>query len=334
LRTYQYLPFFRKEGWNVTISPLFNDQYLSELYSGKGTSWPNVISCYFTRFILLFTLSQYERIVIEKELFPFLPSWAEWGMSRIGQGYIVDYDDAVFHNYDLHPSFLVRYMLKNKIDKVMRYSQTVMVGNSYLEEKAKRAEASSIFLLPTVVDGARYFPLRFPTPDPLVKIGWIGSPTTLKYLEGLLPVLERLKERHAFELVIIGGGASIGFSGKETLIPWSEENEVRELQKLDIGVMPLTHTSWEKGKCGYKLIQYMACGIPVAGSPVGINKDLIIEGENGFLPLNDKEWVRCLGQLITNRELRIQLGKKGYRMVGKQYTLKQTIPVYLSALGK
>src|SRR5690606_12771457 len=163
--------------------------------------------------------------------------------------YVVDNDDAVFHNYDKHRYFFVRLLLKNKIDKVMRYSHKVLVGNSYLADRAYKAGAARVVLIPTVVDGNRYYKTANLASATMVKIGWIGSPTTLKYLQALLPIFERLRKTHDFELVNIGGGKSIGFSGRETVVVWTEEGEVTEIQKLDMGIMPLTDSPWERGKC-------------------------------------------------------------------------------------
>jgi len=250
----------------------------------------------------------------------------------MGRGYVVDYDDAVFHNYDLHPSFWVRRFLGDKISKVMRYSRKVMAGNEYLAEKAVLSGAKNVLVMPTVVDGNRYFPIKDKVSGDLVKVGWIGSPTTLKYVKAILPVLEKLNQKHPFELVIIGGGAKVGFSGKETIVLWSEENEVGEIQKLDIGIMPLSNTPWERGKCGYKLIQYMACGLPVVGSPIGVNNKLVVDGVNGFLASNEKEWEECLERLLSNKPLRDKMGLEGNKMVQEHYTLQKLIPHYLNVL--
>ena len=330
LRTYQYLPYLEAEGMEVRVAPLFNDRYLKALYSGGGISWANVVRCYFRRLMLLFQTSAYDVVVIEKELFPFLPAWAEWWLSRSGRGYIVDYDDAVFHNYDLHRRSWVRWLLGNKISKVMRYSRQVRAGNDYLKEKALLAGAKEVLVLPTVVDGERYAPADGRGSSPIVKVGWIGSPTTLKYVKDILPVLERVNQRHPFELVIIGGGTGVGFSGKETPIVWSEENEVEEIKKLDVGIMPLSDTPWEKGKCGYKLIQYMACGLPVVGSPIGVNKKLVVKGLNGFLASDESEWERYLDRLLADKPLRDKMGLEGNKMVQEHYTLQRVLPRYLN----
>lgn len=332
LRTFQYLPFLKSLGWEVTISPLFNDLYLTQLYKGNGTSYFNIFTCYLKRFFIVFTLYKYHRIVIEKEIFPFLPAWAEYILNRTGQKFVVDYDDAVFHNYDHHPSNLVRLLLNSKIEKVMEYSHKVLAGNSYLAERARKAGASSVIILPTVVDVNKYFSVNNNRKQVPIKIGWIGSPTTLKYLEALRPVLNKINNKHSIELIIIGGGKSIDFKGKETLISWSEEGEVKEIQRLDIGIMPLTDSPWEEGKCGYKLIQYMACGLPVVGSPIGVNIELITPGENGFLASTENEWVNQLETLIWDRDLRLKMGCKGLNRVKNHYSIQHIFPSFLKAL--
>jgi glycosyltransferase involved in cell wall biosynthesis len=331
LRTFQYIPFLKGLGWEVTISPLFNDLYLNQLYKGKGTSYFNILTCYLKRFFVVFILYKYDRVVIEKEIFPFLPAWTEYILHRTGQKFVVDYDDAVFHNYDLHPSYLVRLLLNSKIGKVMEYSHKVLAGNAYLAEWARKAGAQSVILLPTVLDESKYFSVGHNHKRGFIKIGWIGSPTTLKYLKGLLPVLNKLNNRQSFELIIIGG-ESIGFKGKETLVSWSEEGEVKEIQQLDIGIMPLTDSPWEEGKCGYKLIQYMACGLPVVGSAVGVNIELISPGENGFLASNPNEWEKHLEILMLDRDLRYKMGCKGLIRVKNHYSIQNNLTSYLKAL--
>src|SRR5690606_4824690 len=122
---------------------------------------------------------------------------------------------------------------KNKIKKVMRNSKQVVAGNAYLAEMANNAGAGKIILIPTVIDSLKYSTAKSANNGSMVKIGWIGSPSTLKYLISLRPVLDKVNNQFPFELVTIGGGGKIGFTGKETLIEWSEEEEVREIQKLD-----------------------------------------------------------------------------------------------------
>jgi glycosyltransferase involved in cell wall biosynthesis len=104
-------------------------------------------------------------------------------------------------------------------------------------------------------------------------------------------------------------------------MPWSEQTEVVELQKLDIGIMPLPDEPWERGKCGYKLIQYMALGLPVVASPVGANRQIVQDGVNGFLASMPLEWKAALAKLLENASQRRQMGATGRQCVEKIYSL-------------
>nr|WP_306422284.1 glycosyltransferase family 4 protein [Algoriphagus sp. AGSA1] len=331
MRTFQFLPLWEKEGYRVRVSSFFNEKYLKRFYRKNNHNPLNVLVCYFQRLWVLLGAYRYDLIWIEKELFPFLPSYGEWILEKSGKGYLVDYDDAVFHNYDLHSSRLVRYWMGDKIDWVMRHSRQVLVGNAYLLARAKMAGAKNIHLLPTVIDPKKYS-LKAYRHHQLVRVGWIGSPTTEKYLLSVLPVLEKLADQ--IELVIINRGDGIGFSGSQDLMLWSEETEVTCIQSLDIGIMPLANDKWERGKCAYKLIQYMACGVPVVASPVGMNNEVVRDGENGFLAADLSEWEGKLLRLIEAPTLREEMGRKGFKRVHSEYTLDKNFQMMLGILGR
>jgi hypothetical protein len=155
LRSYQYFPYLEARGFKITVSPFFDDQYLENLYAHQSTI-KQIIKAYIRRFLALRKVFKYDWIFIEKELFPYFPAWFETLFSLLKIKYIVDYDDAIFHNYDLNPNPIIRFLLKRKIDKVMKYSNMVIVGNEYLANKAREAKASKIQIIPTVIDLTRY----------------------------------------------------------------------------------------------------------------------------------------------------------------------------------
>jgi len=136
MRSLQYFPFLQSKGLAITYSPLFNDKYLDNLYSGKRSVW-NILSGYLRRLMVLFTIRKFDKIVIEYELFPYLPAWAERVLSKMGVSYIVDYNDAIFHNYDKSDYPWVRKFLSRKIDVVMKHSKVVVAGNQYLAHRAE-----------------------------------------------------------------------------------------------------------------------------------------------------------------------------------------------------
>jgi len=333
MRTFQYLPLWKKEGVEVEVNSFFNAAYLTRFYEGKKPSIVNVLFCYLKRFWILLGAFRYDLIWIEKELFPFLPSYGEWILEKTGKGYVVDYDDAVFHNYDKNQFWLVRVWMGNKIDWVMRHAQLVFVGNSYLHQRAEKAGSKQILTLPTVVDVEKYAFKKWDNPQ-TVRLGWIGSPTTLKYLTALIPVFEKLRLTHEFELIIVNSDKVHlpEFPCKVTLLPWKEEEESGYIELMDIGLMPLPDSYWERGKCAYKLIQYMACGLPVVASPVGMNKDVVIHGENGYLASNPEEWEAHLTHLIESPALREKFGIRGHKRVKEFYTIDRNFDSIRSAL--
>ena len=329
VRFLQYLPYFKAQGVNVSVVPLFSDAYVRALYEG-GSRWREVVAGYMRRIGALLQVRRFDVVIVEKELFPFLPAFAERLLRVSGVPYVVDYDDALFHRYDLHSSKLVRGVLGRKIDAVMRHAVVVVAGNDYLAERARQAGARRVELIPTVVDTHRYRPRQAP-PNETPVIGWIGTPNTSRYLQPLLPVFEALQARMRVRVVAVGA-RSEDFAGTpvETL-PWSEETEVESIQQFDIGIMPLPDSPWERGKCGYKLIQCMACGVPVVASPVGVNTVIVNPGKNGLLARDD-EWEEQLTTLLQDPELRRSFGAQGRKDVENWYSLEVQAPRLLNTI--
>jgi glycosyltransferase involved in cell wall biosynthesis len=263
---------------------------------------------------------------IEKELWPWAPAWLERAAWR-GKPVLLDYDDAIFHNYDLHRSAAVRRLYGGKIDALMQHASMVVAGNDYLAERARRAGAASVEVLPTVVDLERYAPPVRPGVDAAkpVVIGWIGSPATVGYLQALAEPLARVAAGRAIELHVIGASAALpGVAVVQ--VPWSEAGEVQAIGGCDIGIMPLLDSPWERGKCGYKLIQYMACGLPVVASPVGANMHIVEPGVSGFLADGPAQWEAALVQLADDVALRRRLGRAGRAAVEAHYSLQVAAP--------
>lgn len=332
LRSFQYFPAFKECGIEVVVRPLFNDEYLSALYKGEK-SLGAILKAYVFRFLMLFTLFKYDKVVIEKELFPYFPAFFEQVIAFFGVKYLVDYDDAIFHNYDLHSNKWVRLLLQHKIGTVMRNAETVIAGNSYLAAKAENSGAGNTVIVPTVIDISRYEVKQNHIEEKTV-IGWIGSPSTYKYVKAILPVIERLALKYPIEFHVVG--ASERYDGNAILktIRWTEESEIQSILNFDIGVMPLEDSPWEKGKCAYKLIQYMGCGIPVVASPVGMNEEVVEADVNGFLANNSEDWYLAMERLITQPEMRMRMGKKGREKVEKEYSLHQKAATIITLLKK
>jgi glycosyltransferase involved in cell wall biosynthesis len=331
LRSYQYFPVLAANRFTVDISPFFDEDYLINLYSGKRIAKLKLLKYYLNRFSTLFIIYKYDRIVIEKELFPYFFSWFEKIFWLLRVKYIVDFDDAIFHNYDLSNSKLNSFFLKNKINNVMKYSNCVVAGNSYLAERARVSGAKKIVILPTVIDLDLYTTPKKNTSSKIV-IGWIGSPSTFKYVKKYSLVFAQLLKNPNVELHIIGVTEDLGLGKSVKYLKWSEESEVSLLSQFDIGIMPLENTPWELGKCSYKLIQYMGCALPVVASAVGMNTEVVDEGINGFLVQTEAEWLSRLNQLIADSSLRQLLGTNGRIKVESEYSVQKKQAVLLDII--
>ena len=332
VRAMQFAPALKQEGIEATFLPLLSNAYVASLYSGDGRSRWETLRGYTQRTAQLFAGKRFDLLWIEKELFPYLPLVIE--STLLGNTpFVLDFDDAIFHNYDLSQSALVRKIFRHKIDHLMARADLVTAGNEYLADKARCAGAQWVEVLPTVIDLARYpWPrtqasaLCTHSDADTVQICWIGSPATVGYLQRLAEPLQQLAQAHRVRLHVIGGG-DVQLPGVEVVsMPWSESTEVEAIAQCDIGVMPLHDSAWERGKCGYKLIQYMACGLPVVASPVGVNTSIVRNGLNGFLAADATGWHAALRQLVCDPALRARLGAAGRARVEADFCLQVAAP--------
>ncbi len=331
LRSYQYLPILKQCGFEIDVVPLLDDSYLADLYAGKKKKKTTIAHRYFSRLLKMMNCHKYDLLWIEKELFPWFPSWVEEFLAACGVKYIVDYDDAVFHRYDMLENKLLKKILGQKIDRIMQGAALVIAGNDYLAKRAVKAGAKRVENIPTVIDLDRYSMgnelqnKRISIGrDQIFTIGWIGSPVTAQYLYHVKPALMELCKNNKACLVTIGAGS---LHMKNVIVkdhPWSEETEAGCIKNFDVGIMPLPDEPWTLGKCGYKLIQYMACGKPVVASAVGANIEIIDHGKNGFLVESEKEWVKALTMLSEDKELRQKMGRQGRKKVETNYCLQVT----------
>ena len=325
LRTLQYLPALEAAGLEVDVFPLLGDEYVSGLYRGR-IPFLAVLRAYVARIARMLARTRYDVVWFEKELLPWLPGAIEASLTRARSRVVVDYDDAVFHRYACNRSPLVRRLFGRKIDGVMRRASLVLVGNEHLAQYARGAGAVGVEWLPTVVDLDRYAPREAAEPGAPVVLGWIGSPSTAPYLRGIADVVARLAQSHPLRCVAIGARPDQLEGTPFEALPWSEATEAALLRTLDIGVMPLPDGPFERGKCGYKLIQYMACALPVVASPVGANRDIVEQGRNGFLASGADEWRAALHALVADPGLRRRFGEAGRRSVEQCYSLQVHAP--------
>lgn len=329
LRSFQYFPYLKEHGLDVKVKPLFSDLYLERLYAGKNVL-VSVIFAYLNRFINLWWIFWADRIVIEKELFPYFPAWFEHLITIMGKPYIVDYDDAISHNYDQHPRKLIRKTLSKKIPTVMRLAKVVVAGNEYLKEMAITSGAAVVEVIPTVVDLVRYKIGQ--NKNQRIVVGWIGTKTTFE--KHFLPIsaeLIDLQKIYGFDIHVIGVSP---ISGLESLqfIAWGEAHESQEISNFDIGIMPLQNSLWEMGKCAYKLIQYAAMEKPTVAADVGMNHEVCVNETTGLLYRNPQEFSVKLTELLEDRTKREDMGRAGRVLVEQKYNLTVTASKYYGVI--
>ena len=302
----------------VNSNALISDALLMQLYGlGKYRIF-DLISAYWKRLRFLYLNRNCRYLWLEKELFPWLPYKLE--SLLLGHRHLIlDIDDAIFHKYDQHSFWLIRFVLGRKIDKLMKRADAVFCGCPYIADRARKSGALNVILVPTSVNPNIYLPIKNNAKSDKVTLVWIGSPSTVQYLSVLRDTFNLLSENYTYELVIIGASDRNFKIKNSRFVKWSENEEARLIGECDIGIMPLPDSPFERGKCGYKLLQYMSCELPVVASPVGVNLEIVDHGKNGFLADTPSEWYSCLETLIQNEILRKHLGSNGREEVQRFY---------------
>lgn len=307
-RVLQYLPYFKDQGVDVSV----------HFYQ---KTWWDKLKFYHS-------LSQYDLIYILRKL--FLPN-EFWYIRQKAKKIVYDFDDALMYRssgskspYSLSRRIRFAYMMK-KVDYII-------AGNQFLKSEVFPYN-QNVVIIPTSVDLSRFsLKENYHTKGPIT-IGWLGSSSTLKYLEPLVPIFEKIyKKCLNIQLKIVCDTFLHDLHIPVVKKQWYAEEEEADLKSFDIGVMPLIDDLWSKGKCGLKILQYFSVGVPVVCTPVGINRDIVEDGVNGFWAQNKDQWENRLLKLIEEEELRREMGLQGRKTVEQGYSLKVNAPRLFSVL--
>ncbi|HEX6391057.1 MAG TPA: glycosyltransferase family 4 protein, partial [Solirubrobacteraceae bacterium] len=247
---------------------------------------------------------------------------------------VFDFDDAIWLR-DTSPANRRFDWLKRpeKTARIAAAADMVFAGNAYLADYARRLN-DDVRVVPTTVDTDVYDAAPTPKPDGRVCVGWTGSITTIKHFDLAVPVLRRVRERFGDRVYfkVIGDAGyrndELGIRGQA----YRAERAVEDLTELDVGLMPLPDDEWARGKCGFKGLQYMALRIPTIMSPVGVNTEIISDGDNGYLAASEDQWVARIGELVESAEDRRRLGEAARRTVVERYSVASQKHAYLGHL--
>lgn len=281
---------------------------------------------------VIFLAPSYDAVWISREMLPFGPPLLErfliWRCPRV----ILDMDDAL-HISDKQSSHWLPRLLRDygKFGRMASRYTAVVCGNAYLADFYLRHSAN-VQIIPTVVEPDRYATVT-PTDSDLVRIGWIGTPLNRHHVELLQPVFLALAQQRRFKLIIVGLNEPLCWNLPDVCyLKWNLAAELDFFKQFDIGIMPLKDSPFARGKCAFKLLQYMAAGQPVIASPVGANCDVIENGRNGFLADTEEEWLTALRTLIDDSSLRRSMGAAGRDLVRRSYSVESAWPPYAALL--
>jgi glycosyltransferase involved in cell wall biosynthesis len=279
------------------------------------------------RWGILNEIAAYDLIFLHREAIAFGPAILERIIAR-RKPVVFDFDDAIWLTNQNRVNPLAEWVkCAGKTRTISRRASAILAGNTYLAEWARRYNPST-YIVPTTIDTeGGYSRQRTHGPSEMPIIGWSGTTSTLRYLEFLRPVLGELVRRRRFRLRVICDGAPVHWPGVEMdWRTWSSACEVDDLVQIDIGLMPQPSEEWAKGKCGAKVLQYMALGIPPVASRNGVLPEIVEEGRSGFLADTPREWVERLEELLDDWKLRAAMGELARMTVQERYSARIHVP--------
>jgi glycosyltransferase involved in cell wall biosynthesis len=323
----QYLGYLRAQGIECEHSWLLDAEQDRAYYGANlRRKFQAAAQATFVRLGELLTLKtrRFDVLFVQREAYFAGPAWFELAGQSLGSKLVFDFDDSIWvHQVSESNRAFGWLKVAEKTDTLIRRADLVLAGNAYLADHA-RGLSRRVKIVPTTIDTELYRPRAMPrSASEPVCVGWSGSLTTIEHFQVALPALRRVKARFGdrVRFKVIGDPAysepSLGIVGER----WRLDSEIQDLHDIDIGLMPLPDTEWARGKCGLKGLQYMALGIPTLMSPVGVNAQIIQDGQNGFLPRSEDEWVARIGTLVEDAGVRASLGQAGRRTVEEHYSV-------------
>ena len=344
-RCEQYIPYLQRAGFECTYSPIIikreeeDSLYRSRSLWDKGMIF---LKALFRRVKDVLRARQYDIVFIYREAMPTGSVFFEKMLKKSGAKIILDFDDAVWLPSVSEVNKSLQWLKKpDKINKIIGLSNLVITGNSYLADYTRKFN-QAVKVFPSTID-LDYYKMpaeKAKKTDDKIIIGWSGSHTTIEHFNIIVPVLKKLKEKYGdkIEFIVYGDAGYKSDLPDIKSVAWSSDSEVEIISSFDIGIMPLPDDDWSKGKCSMKGLQYMGLAIPAVLADVGMNKEVVKDGVNGFLAKNEQEWLDKLQKLIENKYLRQSIGLAGRETIEKEYSCqarnKEYVNIFLELSGQ
>jgi len=306
------------------VSPAIDDALYRRLYLGSSERAGRLTALWATwrqRRHDLARVHDFDVVFVQKGFFSGLYSGFERKFAD-RKPLVFDFDDAVWLPRVGGQRVLQALHREAAVQDILRRAAAVIAGNEFLAEYASRFN-KTVTVVPSSIPLENY-----PQAASSSLVGWIGSRTALPYLKPLKPAFDTL----GITPRIIGSGNPSQLGFETDFRPWRLETELSDLSQIGIGIAPLPDTPWERGKCGVKILQYMACGIPVVASPVGVAPQIVTHGVNGLLATHIEDWAPALQSLIADAKLRQRLGAAGRTTVEKRFRAERVADAVHSML--
>lgn len=306
IRALQYIPYLESESFTVRWLPRIPPK-------SKKSGFEKLIFAlkkriYLLRIFIAILAGNFEILFVQRF---FVPEWLLSVCKRKQKILVFDFDDAIYIS-------AINKRAEEKTISAIKNADLVITSCAVLNDYSRKFNKNSI-IITSAVDTKSITPADIK--NEVLTIGWIGSEWTSKYLSVLEPVFNELSKKFKFQLLLVGAKESVNFNCEVKKVKWSLETENKYLNQMDIGIMPLFDNEFERAKGGFKLLQYMSAGKPVLASPVGINKEIVLPGETGFLCETDKEWYTAFCNLMEDETSRKKMGNRGRELMLEKYGL-------------
>jgi glycosyltransferase involved in cell wall biosynthesis len=333
----QYFGLLREHGHEVVTRPFLDDEAMLILYRPgfflKKTG--KVIWGLCKRVRDMVTAAQCDMVFIHREAAPVGPPVFEFIVSKILRKRVIfDFDDAIWiPNASTSNSIITHFKRYGNAETTSGYANVVSCGNAYLRDHATRFNSNAV-INPTTIDtdGLHNRTKAFCSGKPV--IGWTGTHSTIRYLDHVVPALQRLEQEFDFTFLVIADRPPDFALQSLSFTPWTKVSEIEDLLRMDVGIMPLEDDRWARGKCGFKALQYMALGIPAIVSPVGVNTEIVSHGINGWVCATEAEWETCLRSILSSTERLAERSAAARDTVVSHYSVKSNSENFLSLFRK
>ncbi len=335
LKYEQYFKHWQNNGYDVTVRSFMSEKTQNIIYK-KGYFFQKaagVLLGYSKRVVDLFNLRKYDLVYVFLWVTPIGIPFFEMLVCKLAKKIIYDIDDLVFLKHDIaEPWYALHIKGRNKPAYMMKKANHVITCTPFLDEYAKQFNNNTTDISSTI-NTDTYTPVNNYANTKKIIVGWSGSHSTVRMLLTIAPALQSLAKTLQYKLLVMGS-KDVEIEGVDIeAIEWTEENEIKTLQKMDIGLYPLPNEEWVKGKSGLKALQYMALGIPTVATNIGCNPRVIENNVSGFLVNSPEEWIQKITMLANNPELRKTIGLASRERVEKMYSIKANEPLYLKIIN-